>query len=1197
MIPSHVRRMFVVDAAALGFLALLASAVGCGSSSSNEQPPVGTGGSDAAAGSGGSAGASGKGGSAGATGGAGGSSSSCKGDSDCPAATPVCDISTGKCVGCLPDGKPCPDGSYCDATNKCSSGCASDGDCDNGGGTPLVCDTTTHKCVGCASDASCPLGSICKASACVPGCTDKHACQTGSQCCAGQCFDIKTDPEHCGGCTACPEPAEAHAPAICNNSVCGFGACADGFGDCNNDAVDGCEADLQGQTACACVPGTEVDCYEGPPGTLGNGPCVEGKKTCNPDGNGYGECVGQHLPQAETCSNDIDDDCNGTVNDGGADCACLPNATDACYSGPDATRNVGLCKDGTKTCDALGQSWGACTGEVLPALEDCALAGDENCDGQVNEAAAGCLCEAGATQPCYGGPAGTQGVGPCTGGTQTCNSDGKGWGSCAGEVLPQPETCFDDVDNDCNGQVNEGGVGCVCTPNATDACYSGPPSTLGVGVCIGGIKTCNAIGTAWGSCIGEVLPEPESCLTAEDDNCNAQVNEGGAGCVCAPGSTATCYTGPVGTLGVGVCQAGTKTCNSMGTDYGPCTGEVVPTAETCNTPADDDCDGAVNEDGAGCVCAPNSTAACYTGPAGTLGVGACMAGTKQCDSQGTAYGACVGEITPLAETCNTTADDDCDGQVNESGAGCVCTPGATKSCYTGPAGTVNVGICKAGVATCDVWGQSWGPCADEVVPQPDSCATPADDDCNGSNKICTASQDCNPNTGACDNPCDPAVLGKSYIGCEYFPTVTTNVVSSTFHFAVVIANTRSVAVNYTITRGTTAIASGQVAANSVGVVSLPWISELMSPSGTLQSTNAAGNGAYRLVADRPVTVYQYNPLEYTLGGGFSYTNDASLLLPTNAWRGDYIVAARNDMGTPGFYAITASQNGTVVTLGPSATGGIVRAGAGVAANGTGTVTLNAGDVLQVLSTAGGGSPDISDLTGTRITATKPVQVIGGHQCTYVPYNIMACDHIEESLFPIETLSKSYLVTTPWIAANTLKNQLVRVIATLPGTTLVYDPPQAGFATTIANAGQYIELPQSQASYKVTSNNKILVVQYMLGQGAGGDAGDPAMAQAVAIEQYRGDYLFHAPTNYQSNFVNITAPTGATVMLDGAAVPAASFAAIGASGFSIARVSLSNAGTGNHSITSPLHVGISVYGYGQYTSYWYPGGLDLTTIQQ
>jgi hypothetical protein len=141
------------------------------------------------------------------------------------------------------------------------------------------------------------------------------------------------------------------------------------------------------------------------------------------------------------------------------------------------------------------------------------------------------------------------------------------------------------------------------------------------------------------------------------------------------------------------------------------------------------------------------------------------------------------------------------------------------------------------------------------------------------------------------------------------------------------------------------------------------------------------------------------------------------------------------------------------------------------------------------------------------------------------------------------------------------------------------------------------MPQTSNSYRVTGSQKILVAQYMEGQSAGGNAGDPAMAVAVPTEQYRKDYLFHAPTNYSTNFVNITAPTGTTVTLDGVAVAAGSFSAIGATGFSFASVALSNAGNGNHSIKAPSKAGITVYGYGQYTSYWYPGGLDLNFIPQ
>jgi hypothetical protein len=48
---------------------------------------------------------------------------------------------------------------------------------------------------------------------------------------------------------------------------------------------------------------------------------------------------------------------------------------------------------------------------------------------------------------------------------------------------------------------------------------------------------------------------------------------------------------------------------------------------------------------------------------------------------------------------------------------------------------------------------------------------------------------------------------------------------------------------------------------------------------------------------------------------------------------------------------------------------------------------------------------------------------------------------------------------------------------------------------------------------------------------------------------------------------------------------------------VARKSLSNAGTGNHTADSADGFGISVYGYGQYTSYWYPGGSDLTVLHQ
>ena len=65
-----------------------------------------------------------------------------------------------------------------------------------------------------------------------------------------------------------------------------------------------------------CSEGDTKPCYTGDPSTEHTGICHPGNKICGPDGV-YGACDGEQLPKAqEDCSNHLDDDCNGTVNDG-----------------------------------------------------------------------------------------------------------------------------------------------------------------------------------------------------------------------------------------------------------------------------------------------------------------------------------------------------------------------------------------------------------------------------------------------------------------------------------------------------------------------------------------------------------------------------------------------------------------------------------------------------------------------------------------------------------------------------------------------------------------------------------------------------------------------------------------------------------------------------------------------------------------
>ncbi|WP_437549561.1 hypothetical protein WME97_03605 [Sorangium sp. So ce367] len=62
------------------------------------------------------------------------------------------------------------------------------------------------------------------------------------------------------------------------------------------------------------------------------------------------------------------------------------------------------------------------------------------------------LCVPGSVITCYTGPAGTAHIGPCATGTQTCRSDGLGYGPCTGDVAPAAEICVTPVDESCDGE-------------------------------------------------------------------------------------------------------------------------------------------------------------------------------------------------------------------------------------------------------------------------------------------------------------------------------------------------------------------------------------------------------------------------------------------------------------------------------------------------------------------------------------------------------------------------------------------------------------------------------------------------------------------------------------------------------------------------------------------------------------------------
>ena len=75
------------------------------------------------------------------------------------------------------------------------------------------------------------------------------------------------------------------------------------------------------------------------------------------------------------------------------------------------------------------------------------------------------------------------------------------------------------------------------------------------------------------------------------DNDIERVDEGGFYTECTPGETRSCYEGPSGTEGVGICKAGVSTCVEDGTDWSECEGQVLPGPEICSNGIDENCDG------------------------------------------------------------------------------------------------------------------------------------------------------------------------------------------------------------------------------------------------------------------------------------------------------------------------------------------------------------------------------------------------------------------------------------------------------------------------------------------------------------------------------------------------------------------------------------------------------------------------------
>jgi hypothetical protein len=379
--------------------------------------------------------------------------------------------------------------------------------------------------------------------------------------------------------------------------------------------------------------------------------------------------------------------------------------------------------------------------------------------------------------------------------------------------------------------------------------------------------------------------------------------------------------------------------------------------------------------------------------------------------------------------------------------------------------------------------------------------------------------------------------------------------------------------------------------------------------------------AFRITSSAPIVAYQFNVFEN------AFSNDASLLLPTNAlgqvhrilgWPAGHPVPIQvlGNIVDRSSITIVGTQADTQVKVRPSWR---IRGNPPIDATLPGeeiVVTIGPFDVLNLETDDGTFNDDqqtIADLSGTLVTSTRPVAVFSGVETTSAPGSVVdipkapgwedgdSCclDHLEDQIFPAESIGLKYLVTRSPIRSTGSYHEpdVLRFVGIAESATVTTNLP-APFDSFTLEPGE-VKTTWTQTDVIVESDVPVMVGQILISQEYvdGPYTGDPALTIFPPVEQYRTEYVILTPSSWSTNWVVLAAEVGASVTIDGVEPTGCVVTPAG----EVDGVSYESrrcpVGEGVHTLSGETAFGVVAYGYGSAGSYAFAGGADVKKIYE